>query len=64
MLREECEHSTKKSLNRWAANLKNKLCEIGLDDFWLNQDNICVKLHFLVIKQRDIDIFVRSNFAT
>ena len=52
----------KKSLNSWVSNLKIKLCEIGLGDFWLNQDNICVNLHFLVIKQRIVDIFVQSNF--
>ena len=45
MLREECDHS-KKSLNSWVSNLKIKLCEIGLGDFWLNQDNICVNLDF------------------
>ena len=49
----------KKSLNSWVANLKNKLSEIGLRDFWLNQDNIRVNLHFPV---RIIDIFVQSNF--
>ena len=59
MLRVECDHS-KKSLNSWVANLKNKLCEIGLGDFWLNQDNTRVNLHFPVIKQRIIDIFVQS----
>ena len=61
MLREGCDHS-KKSLNSWVSNLKIKLCEIGLGDFWLNQDNICVNLHFPVIKQRIVDIFVQSNF--
>ena len=61
MLREECDHS-KKSLNSWVSNLKIKLCEIGLGDFWLNQDNICVNLHFPVIKQRIVDIYVQSNF--
>ena len=49
-------------LNSWFANLKNKLCEFGLGDFWLNQDNICVKFHFPAIKQRIIDIIVESNF--
>ena len=52
----------KKSLNSWVANLKNKLCEIVIGDFWLNLDNIRVKLHFPVIKQRIVDIFVQSNF--
>ena len=47
MFREEFDHS-KKSLNIWVTNLKNKLCEIGLCDFWLKQDNINVNLHFPV----------------
>ena len=59
MLRVECDHS-KRSLNSWFANLKNNLCEIGHGDFWLNQDNTRVNLHFPVIKQRIIDIFVQS----
>ena len=47
MFREEFDHS-KKSLNIWITNLKNKLCEIGLFDFWLKQGNINVNLHFPV----------------
>ena len=47
VLREECDQS-KKSLNSWAANFKNKLCEIGPGDFWFNQDNIRVDLHLYI----------------
>ena len=42
--------------------MKNKFCEIDLSDFWFNQGKIHVNLHFPVIKQRVMDIFIQSYF--
>ena len=42
--------------------MKNKLCEIGLSDFRFNQGKFHVNLHFRVIKQRIMDIFMQSYF--
>lgn len=59
---EECEQKSK-NVSNWVSDIKDKLLEIGLGHIWAEQDKICYKSHFLLIKQRIIDNFVQNLIA-
>lgn len=52
-----------KNVSNWVSDIKDKLLEIGLGHIWAEQDKICYKSHFLLIKQRIIDNFVQNLIA-
>ena len=57
MLRQECDHS-KKMFKQLGCKLEKQTQTVN---FWFSQGNFRVNLHFPVIKQRVMDIFMQSN---